>query len=323
MAEKSKVPGSSKRRFSSFQGLGTFLVFVAIVIFFSFASDSFLTVDNIINILRQVSITITVACGCTLLIISGGIDLSLGSIVGLSGVTAALLITELGLPVYLAIILAIFAGGLVGLINGLIVTKINIPPLLATLGMMIALRGFVLIISGGATIFDLPESFLFLGRGYISIIPIPVVIMIVLVLIFLFIQQKTAYSIHTYAIGGNPTAAKLSGIRNDRHSISLYIITGLLCGLGGIMTASRMGCGLPTAGDGFEFDVIIAIVLGGVSIFGGTGNLQGAVLGALIVGVLTNGMIMMDVHSFWQSLARGLLLIVAVGAETIRHKKEI
>lgn len=323
MAEKSNEIGKSKMKFRGFQGLGTFLVFVAIVVFFSIASNSFLTVDNIINILRQVSITIIVACGCTFLIISGGIDLSLGSIVGLSGVTAALLITKMGFPVYLAVILAVLAGGIVGIINGLIVTKVNIPPLLATLGMMIALRGFVLIITGGATIFDLPKSFLSLGRGYIGKIPIPVIIMVVLVLIFLFIQQKTAYSIHTYAIGGNPTAAKLSGIRNDRHSISLYIITGLLAGLGGIMTASRMGCGLPTAGDGFEFDVIIAIVLGGVSIFGGSGNLQGAVLGALIVGVLTNGMILMNVHSFWQSLARGLLLIVAVGAETIRHKKEI
>ncbi|MHB1335355.1 MAG: ABC transporter permease [Candidatus Humimicrobiaceae bacterium] len=305
------------------QGIGTFIVFIVIVVFFSLASKTFLTQDNIINILRQVSILMVVSCGFTFLVISGGIDLSIGSTVGLCGVVAALLISKLGVPFIIALLLTIVLGGLVGTLNGLIVTKINIPPLLATLGMMMVIRGVALIISGGKAIFDLPEGFLWLGRGYVGIIPVPVIVMIVVFLIFLFIQQKSAFSIYSYAIGGNRISARLSGIKDEYYTIITYSIVGLLTGLAGIMTASRLGIGLPTAGEGFEFDVVIAVVVGGTSIFGGIGTLQGTLLGALIIGVLTNGMIIMNVQSFYQNVAKGLILIIAVGAETIRHKKEL
>ncbi|MCL4416552.1 MAG: ABC transporter permease [Actinobacteria bacterium] len=323
-----KIELSEKRydRLKSFfniKGIGTLIVFIVIFVFFAFASNSFLTVQNLINILRQVSILVIVAVGMTFLIISGGIDLSIGSTIGLCGVITAIFVDRFGFPLILSILIAIILGGLIGLLNGTIVTKINIPPLLATLGMMIAIRGVALVISEGKAIFNLPKSFLWLGRGYVSIIPVPVIIMLIIFFIFFFIQQKTAFSIYAYAIGGNRIAARLSGIKDEYLTIIFYVITGLLTGFAAVMTASRLGVGLPTAGEGFEFDVIIAVVVGGTSIFGGIGTIQGTLLGALIVGVLTNGMIMLNIHSFYQSIAKGLLLIIAVGAETIRHKKEI
>lgn len=311
------------RRVLNVKGIGTAIVFIVIFIFFSLVSKSFLTTGNLINILRQVSILTIVGTGFTFLIISGGIDLSIGSTVGLCGVVAAILISKFNVPILLALFLAVLLGGIIGIINGLIVTKVNIPPLLATLGMMITIRGVALIISSGKAIFNLPDSFLWIGRGHIWIIPVPIVIMIIFLLIFLFIQQKTAFSIYMYAIGGNRVAAKLSGIRDELNIVLIFAITGMLTGLAGVMTASRLGVGLPTAGEGFEFDVIIAVVVGGTSIFGGIGSIQGTLLGALIIGVLSNGMIILNVHSFYQSVAKGILLIVAVGAETIRHKKEI
>jgi len=261
--------------------------------------------------------------GMTWVIISGGIDLSVGASIGFCGVASAMLIKNYNVPIFVGLILSILIGGTIGLLNGINITKINIPPLLATIGMSTAIRGLAFIICGGATIFDLPAAYKIIGRGYVGIFPIPVLIAIVVIILFLFIQNKTAFSLSTYAVGGNTNAAYLSGIKTKKHLVSLYVIIGLLTGLAAFINASRLGVGLANAGESMDFDVVTAVVLGGTSIIGGSGKIQRTVLGCLIIGVLSNGMMILNVQSFAQQLAKGLILLLAIGAETIRVKKEI
>jgi len=296
-------------------------VFVVVFVFFSLASPHFLSVDNLINILRQISILTIVAMGMTMLMIAGGIDLSVGSVVGLTGCVSAILVRDHAFPILAAIAVSLVMGGGIGAVNGVVTAKVRMPALLATLGTMLSVRGIALIVTGGASILSLPQQFLVLGRGYVGILPVPVIVMAVIVAVFIFVQQKTVFPTYYYAIGGNRKAAMLAGISADKYTIALFVILGCLSGLAGAMTASRLGIGLATAGEGLEFDVIIAVVVGGCSIFGGMGTLQGTILGAAIVGVITNGMIMVNLHSFYQMLAKGLLLIIAVGAETIRSSR--
>jgi ribose transport system permease protein len=321
---KSNTPVSAQgiiRRFFSIQSIGTILVFVVIFVFFSLKSPRFLSFDNIINIVRQVSILIIIGMGMTILLIAGQVDLSVGAIVGLTGVTSAMLVVNYGLPVSLSFICCILIGAAFGVANGLIVTKLNIPSLLATLGMMTAIRGFGFVISNGATIFNPPPSFLWLGAGKLGPIPIPIIVMLIVFLIMFFIQERTRFAVHYYAVGGNMTAAYLSGINVQGYLVGLFAISGALAGLGGVISASRIGVGTGNLGTGLEFDVITAVVVGGTSIFGGIGSLQRTILGALIIGVVTNGMIIINLNSFYQMIAKGLILILAVGAETVRHKK--
>ncbi len=309
------------RRFFNIQSIGTILVFVVIFVFFSIKSERFLSFDNIINIVRQVSILIIIGMGMTILLIAGQVDLSVGAIVGLTGVVSAMLVVNYGFPVYLSFIICILVGAVAGTINGQIVTRLNIPSLLATLGMMTAIRGFAFVISNGATIFNPPPSFLWLGAGKLGPIPIPIIVMLIVFLIMFFIQERTTFAVRYYAVGGNTTAAHLSGINVQRYITILFAVSGALSGLGGVISASRIGVGTGNLGTGLEFDVITAVVVGGTSIFGGIGSLQRTILGALIIGVVTNGMIIINLNSFYQMIAKGLILILAVGAETIRHKK--
>lgn len=311
------------KKFFNMQSIGTILVFVVIFIFFSLKSPMFLTFDNLINIIRQVSILIIIGMGMTILLIAGQVDLSVGAIVGLTGVISAMLVVNFNLPVYLSFIICILIGGFAGIINGLIVTKLNIPSLLATLGMMTAIRGVAFVVSKGATIFNPPASFLWLGGGKIGPIPIPIIVMVIVFFLMYFIQERTTFATHYYAVGGNSVAAHLSGINVHNNIIILFMISGLLSGLGGVISASRIGVGTGNLGTGLEFDVVTAVVVGGTSILGGIGNLQRTILGALIIGVVTNGMIIINLNSFYQMIAKGLILIIAVGAETVRHKKTI
>lgn len=305
------------------KGVGTILVLVVLCAFFSIASDKFLTVGNLLNILLQVSSLIIISMGMTWIIITGGIDLSVGASMGFCGVATAMLIKYCGMSVWLGFIVCMLLGGFIGLLNGVCVTKIKIPPLLATIGMDTTIRGLAYLVCGGATIFGLPESFTAFGRGYIWIFPIPVLIAVMVFLVFWFIQSRTAFSVYTYAIGGNSNAAHLSGIKNHKHLIELYVTVGLLAGLAAFINASRMGVGLAGAGSTMAFDVVTAVVLGGTSIAGGSGKVQGTIIGCLIIGVLSNGMTILNVHSFAQQTAQGLILLLAIGAETIRHKREL
>lgn len=304
------------------QGFATFVVFFVIFIFLAIASPSFLTVDNLIGLLRQVSMLMIASVGMTFLIIAGGIDLSIGSANALTGVFAALTVAQLGFPVPLGMLVGVLSGGLIGLINGLMVTRIRLPPLLATLGMMVALRGAAFLITGGHTIYGVPDSYLWLGRGYVSFIPVPVIVMLLVFFSYLFVQRKTQFGLYMYAIGGDPIASRRAGINEKLYTVLAFVNTGLLVGLSGVVASSRFGAALPNAGLNFEMDVITAVVIGGTSIFGGVGRLGGTLLGVLIIGMITNGMLLLDVHSYWQQVAKGLILIIAVGAETLKQKRE-
>jgi len=305
------------------QGFATFVVFIVIFVFLSLTSPSFLTTQNLVGLLRQVAMLAITSVGMTLLIISGGIDLSVGSANAVTGVICALAVAKAGFPVSLGILVGILSGGLIGLINGLFVTKIHLPPLLATLGMMVALRGGGFLITGGHTIYGLPSHYLWLGRGYIlEVIPVPVFFMILIFLIYFFIQRKTKFGLYLYAIGGDRVASRRAGINDKLFTVLAFVNTGLLVGFSGVMASSRFGAALPNAGLNFEMDVITAVVIGGTSIFGGIGNLGGTLLGVLIIGMITNGMLLLEVHSYWQQVAKGLILIIAVGTETLKQFKE-
>ena len=325
MATKSeRAKGTlSRGGFINTQGLATLVVFAAIFVFLSIASPSFLTTQNLIGLVRQVALLCIAAVGMTFLIIAGGIDLSVGSANAVTGVLCALAVTRFGFPTPVGVLVGVLVGGLIGLTNGLLVTRINLPPLLATLGMMVALRGGAFLITGGHTIYGVPNDYLWLGRSYVAgVIPVDVLIMIAIFLCYWFVQKKTKVGLYMYAIGGDRIAARRAGINDRLFMVLAFVNIGLLAGVSGVIASSRFGAALPNQGLNFEMDVITAVVIGGTSIFGGVGGLIGSLLGVLIIGMITNGMLLLEVHSYWQQVAKGLILIIAVGAETLKQKRE-
>jgi ribose transport system permease protein len=310
-------------RISNLQGIATFIVFVCIFIFLSIASPSFLTMQNLMGLLRQVSLLCIAAVGVTFLMIAGGIDLSIGSANAVTGVICALVVTRLGLPTPVGVMVGILTGGLIGLVNGILVTRVNLPPMLATLGMMAVLRGTAFLITGGHTIYGVPNDYLWLGRSYFAgFVPISVVIMLFVFLGYLFIQNHTKSGLYLYAIGGDRIASRRAGIKDRLYLVLAFVNTGLLVGVTGVVASSKFGAALPNQGLDFEMDVITAVVIGGTSIFGGIGKLTGTLVGVLIIGMITNGMLLLEVHSYWQQVAKGLILVIAVGAETLKHQRE-
>jgi len=305
------------------QGLATFIVFIVIFIGLSVASPSFLTVQNIMGLLRQVSMLCIAAVGVTFLMIAGGIDLSIGSANAVTGVLCAMAVSKLGLPTPVGVMVGVVAGGLIGLVNGLLVTRVNLPPMLATLGMMTVLRGAAFLITGGHTVYGVPNDYLWLGRSYfLGFIPISVVIMVFVFLGYMFIQNNTKIGLYMYAIGGDRIASRRAGIKDRMYMVLAFVNTGLLVGVTGVISSSKFGAALPNQGLEFEMDVITAVVIGGTSIFGGVGKLTGTLLGVLIMGMITNGMLLLEVHSYWQQVAKGAILVFAVGVETLKQKRE-
>jgi ribose transport system permease protein len=291
--------------------MGVLLGLLLLIIFFSLASPYFLTFDNMMNVARQISMIGIIAVGMTFVLISAGIDLSVGAVVGLGGIITAGLLRD-GFPIPVAILAGLGFGLLSGLTNGFLVTKMGLPPFIATLASMSIWRGAALTYTKGYAIFGLPQSFDFLGRGYVGPIPLPVVIMAIVYASGYYLLNHTAFGRYVYAVGGNLQAAKLSGVRVHLTLISVYGIAGLLSGLSGIILSSRLMSGQGTAGTGYELDVIASCVLGGVSLFGGQGNLTGTIIGAFIIGILANGMTLLDVSSFYQMMAKGLVILLAV-----------
>jgi ribose/xylose/arabinose/galactoside ABC-type transport system permease subunit len=299
-----------------FQRLITFSILVLLGIVFAFMSEAFLTPRNLINVLRQVTMVVITACGFTLLLISGSLDLSVGGVIALSGCVAAGLSTQ-GLPLIFAFLIGICIGGIIGLINALLVVVFRVTPVIATLGTMYISRGLAYIYTSNVThgglgiVKGLPTNFNMLTT-YAWHIPVPVIILVLVVVMFLFIQTKTVFGKYVYATGGNEEAARLSGINVSKIRFSLFLIVGFLAGLSGIIMASRIGSGQPNSGIGFEFDVIVAVILGGTSLSGGEGSIIGTVIGALIVGVLGNALNLLGVQTFYQYIASGGVLIFAV-----------
>ena len=282
----------------------------------------FMTTNNIMNVLRQVATNIYIACGMTMIIILGGIDLSVGSIVGLSGCVTAMLIAYNSWPIAAAVVAGLVVGLLSGAFNGFVISKTTIPPFIVTLAMMNIARGAGYVYTGGQPIRIMSDSFNFIGSGYIGVVPVPVIYLIIIVILSSFIMNRTKLGRHIYAVGGNPTAAKFSGIKNGRILFFAYLFSGLMSAISGVVLASRMFSGQPTAGQAFEMDAIAAVVLGGTSMSGGVGKIGGTVIGALIIGVLNNGLNLLNINSFWQYIVKGVVILIAVYVDFLKKGRK-
>lgn len=295
------------------------LIIMAVLL--SILSPYFLTVNNLFAIALQMSVVAILAIGQMKVIISGGIDLSVGSVLALTGIATTMMMAS-GLPIVLAVLLGIALGMGLGMLVGVLVAFGHLPPFIATLGAMGIARGAALLLTGGVPVFGLPEAFAFLGGGTMfGIIPVPVIFTLVAAIAAHVLLTRSPFGRHIYAIGSNKTAAQLSGIPVNKDLVRVYAINGMLCALGGILLASRLNSGQPTAGTGYELDVIAACVIGGASLSGGQGTILGAIIGALIMGVLRNGCNLLDISAFWQQIAIGTIIIVAVFADQYRKHK--
>ncbi|GIO25593.1 ABC transporter permease subunit [Ornithinibacillus bavariensis] len=293
--------------------LGPFIGLIVFSIILGIFSDSFFTFDNLLNLLRQISVNALIAFGMTFVILTAGIDLSVGSILALGSALTAGLLTS-GMDPILAIIIGLLIGFVLGAINGLVITKGKVAPFIATLATMTIYRGATLVYTDGRPITGLSDSFSFqmIGKGYVFGIPFPVILMLIAFAILYFILRKTVFGRQVYAIGGNEEAAILSGIKADRVKIWVYSITGMLSVLAGIILTSRLNSAQPTAGSSFELDAIAAVVIGGTSLMGGKGKIVGTLIGALIIGVIDNGLNLLNVSSFYQQIVKGGIILLAV-----------
>ncbi|MCD8819509.1 ABC transporter permease [Mammaliicoccus sciuri] len=290
-----------------------FIGLILLIVVISIMNSAFLDLSNLLNLLRQVSINGLIAFGMTFVILTGGIDLSVGSILALSSAFTAILITS-GLDPIVALIVGILGGFLLGVFNGVLVTFGSMAPFIATLATMTIFRGLTLVVTDGNPITNLGDSYMFqlFGKGYFFGIPVPAVTMIIVFIILAIILQKTTFGRHTYAIGGNEVASKISGIKVNRVKILIYGISGLMSALAGAILTSRLNSAQPTAGTSYELDAIAAVVLGGTSLTGGKGRIVGTFIGVLIIGVLNNGLNLLGVSSFYQQVVKGIVILIAV-----------
>ncbi|MGY4688888.1 ABC transporter permease subunit [Salibacterium sp. K-3] len=295
------------------QKIGPLLGLVLLVIVLTILNPSFLSLDNIFNVFRQVSINALIAFGMTFVILTGGIDLSVGSTLALAGALTAGFMAG-GMDPVLAMLCGLLAGALMGAFNGVVITKGNVAPFIATLATMTIFRGLTLVYTDGRPISDIPQHFSFemMGQGYLFMIPFPVVTMFAAYLVLYFILKKTTFGRGVYAVGGNEEASRLSGLKVDSIKIGVYSLTGMLSALAGIILTSRLYSAQPTAGTMYELDAIAAVVLGGTSLTGGRGWIFGTLVGALIIGVLNNGLNLLNVASFYQQVVKGAVILLAV-----------
>jgi len=300
------------------ENLGIIIGLLAISTILTILSPAFLTKTNIFNVLRQVSMNLYVACGMTMVIILGGIDLSVGSTIALSGVVTGGLIAFSGLPLVPALLCGVAAGTLVGAINGAIISRTTIPPFIVTLATMNIARGAAYVYTGGQPIRVMSDDFNFIGAGYLGSVPMPILYLIAVVIASFLILTKTKTGRHIYAVGGNMTAARFSGIKTRNVQFFVYVFSGLMSAIAGAVLASRMFSGQPTAGQGAEMDAIAAVVLGGTSMSGGVGKIGGTVIGGLIIGVLSNGLNLLGVNSFWQYIVKGVVILIAVYVDFLK-----
>jgi ribose transport system permease protein len=302
--------------------LESLIALALMIVFMSVVSDRFPTTDNALTILRQISSNICLSIGMTLVILTAGIDLSVGSVLALSGaVTAGLLkngieIPQLNALMQFTLVGAVLGGLLVGLLlglfNGFIITRFRVPPFVATLGMLSIGRGLTMLWTGGFPITGLGESFAVIGTGSCLGMPMPVWISAGLVALFVLITRKTRFGRHVYAVGGSERAARLAGLRVNRIKLAAYALCGVLSAVGGMIVTSRLDSAQPNAGLGYELDSIAAVVIGGTSLSGGRGTILGTVLGCLIIGVLNNGLFLLNVSPFWQQVIKGCVILLAV-----------
>jgi ribose transport system permease protein len=318
-----------RQSLSKFQSLIALIILCLVI---SLLSDKFLTATNAWNVMRQISVNICISVGMTLVVLTAGIDLSIGSVLALCGaITAGLLKNGIEVPasnLYIgftilgATVAGLLVGALLGSFNGWAITKFKVPPFVATLAMLTIARGLTMLWTKGFPITGLGEKFAHLGTGWFLGIPLPVWISGIIVFIAVVITNKTKLGRYIYAIGGNENAAILSGINIKRIKIAVYTIAGTLAAVGGLLVTSRLDAAQPNAGTGYELDSIAAVVIGGTSLSGGRGSVWGTVLGAVIIGVLNNGLVLLNVSPFWQQVVKGFVILVAVVIDKANSKNE-
>jgi len=305
------------------QEFGIVLILLAMVVFLSLYTDTFLTSTNIFNILRAFSWIAISAFGQCMVIITAGIDLSVGSVMGLSGLATAMLLAR-GVSVPLAVVGGLLTGLAAGFLNGLMITKGRLPPFIATLGSMFMARGLCYGLTGGWPVRDLPQTFRNLGQYDIPIagfgVPLPLIFMLVLAVLTSIFLTRTVWGYRIYAVGGNETATGLSGINTDGVKTMVYSLCGLLTAIGGVVMTARLGVAAPTAADAYELDVIAAVVVGGTSLMGGEGTILGVLVGAAIMQVLRNGLVLVGVSAYWLQVVQGLVIVVAIMLDQLRKR---
>lgn len=300
---------------------GFIFIFLIWAIYLSFTTDSFLTSQNIFTVLRQAAIVSIVGIGEMLVMLLGGMDVSLAAVLGFSGVFSAGLMVNHGWPVWLAILAGIAMGGLAGAINGFLVTKVKINAVIATLGMMNVLNGIAYTYTGGVTIYGHQmDSIDFLSRGYLGPIPVPVIIMFVFYVVFYLVFNHTLFGAWIYAIGNNDKASWLAGIRVDRMKILAFTVGGLLAGIGGVLQISRQGSATAGMGDEFLFPILTAVILGGISPSGGKGKIQNTLIASIFLVAITNGMVLLGISIYTQRIVSGLILIIALSLDQLRQR---
>ena len=310
--------------------LQSLIALALMVLVMSLLSDRFLTPENGLNILRQISVNLCLSIGMTLIILSGGIDLSVGAILALAGAVAAgVLKNGIGLPwlgvaleftVFGAILTGVFVGLMLGGFNGWVITRFSLPPFVATLGMFSIARGLTMLWTGGFPITGLGSGFGYLGTGIFVGVPMPIWISAALVALFVVVTRKTRFGRHLYAVGGNERAALLTGLNVNRIKLAVYTLGGGLAGVAGLIVTARLDSAQPNAGLGYELDSIAAVVIGGTSLSGGRGSILGTVLGCLIIGVLNNGLFLLNVSPFWQQVVKGFVILAAVAIDRMNPR---
>jgi ribose transport system permease protein len=307
---------------SSVKELNILIALIALSTFLTFASPYFLTADNALGVARAFSLTAIAAIGQTMVIITGGIDLSVGSVLALSGLSTGMLLAT-GWPLVPSVVAGLLVGMIFGACNGLLITRVGLPPFIATLGMLSIGRGLVYVLTKGypVTVPRGEDLLLQVGQGYVGIVPVPVIIMLVITVIATLFLSKTTLGRYVYAVGGNEEAARLAGINVGRVKMFVYTISGLLAAVSGIILLSRLVSAQPSAGLGFELPVIAAAIIGGTSLVGGEGTVLGAVLGAAIIGVLENGMVLLGVNTYAQQAVTGAVILVAVGLDMWQKRR--
>ena len=311
-----------KNFFKIYNKFGVLIILLLLIIAFTIVNPVFLTVKNVINILKQISIMSIMAMGMTFVLLTGGIELSMGAQVSLVCVSLSIFVKNMGMPVPVAMIIAILETMMVGFFTGFLISKTKVPPLILTLGTSTFLAGFNFTICGGLPVYGLPASLKWFGQyNLFGTIPVLVIVMMIMVAIAIFILEKTYIGRYFYAIGSNEEATKLSGIDSDKVCITAYTLSGILVGVAGILMLGRIGSGQPGAGTGYEMDVLTGCVLGGVSTTGGKGKVSNAFFGILIIGVLSNGMAVAGLGEFPQKMVKGVVLIIAIVLDRLQYLK--
>ena len=304
------------------RNIGTIIGLVVLIIIVSIATPKFMTQSNMLNLFKANSVNAIISCGMLMAILMGDIDISVGSIVGLSGVVAAYTITNLNFPLFVVVPLTILVGGLVGLVNGFFISYLQVPAFVATLATQCIGRGLTEILTNGVTIRIRNDVYTGLGNSTVGPVSITIFYAVAVLILTWFLLNRTRFGYYVYALGGNKVAAQYSGVNVKKFNMLPYILIGLFSGLGGMIWSARLGSAAAMLGSGFEMDAIAAVVIGGTSMSGGVGTVGGTFIGILIIGVITNGLNLMGINSFWQDVFKGIIIMAAVVFDVLRKRKK-